>query len=104
MFFSADEVINFNNKYDADFFKENCLYFSIIELENKDDIVKLSDIQHSLRYTRPIIEYTRSTTNDSNNGKAFCLMVLEFSLDEYEKKFDSIAGFTVDKAKITYKY
>lgn len=100
----AGDTINFNNTYDEKFFEENCLYFSIMELENKDDTIECKEIQHSFMYARPIIEYTRNGSDNENiDERAVCLIVFEISLDVYEQEFNNIAGFTADKAKILYK-
>lgn len=102
--FPAGDTINFNNNYDEKFFEENCLYFSIMELKNKDDTIKCTEIQHSFMYARPVIEYTRNSSDNKNiDERAVCLMVFEISLDVYEQEFDNISGFTADKAKILYK-
>lgn len=101
--FSANDVINFHNRYNEEFFKNNCLYFSIIELENKYDTVKCTEIQQSYMYARPVIEYTKSTIDKGSEDRAICIMVFEVTLEEYKEKFDTIAGFTVDKAKFIYK-
>ena len=100
----AGDTINFNNTYNEKFFEENCLYFSIIELDDKNDTIECKEIQHSFMYARPVTEYTRSgSDSESTDEMAVCLMVFEVSLDVYEKEFDNIAGFTTDKAKIYYK-
>lgn len=102
--FPAGDTINFNNTYDEEFFEENCLYFSIMELDDKDDTIECKEIQHSFMYARPVIEYTRNSLySEDTDERAVCLMVFEVSLDVYEKEFDNIAGFTTDKAKIYYK-
>lgn len=102
--FPAGDTINFNNTYDEEFFEENCLYFSIMELDDKDDTIECKEIQHSFMYARPVIEYTRNSLHsEDTDERAVCLMVFEVSLDVYEKEFDNIAGFTTDKAKIYYK-
>lgn len=102
--FPAGDTINFNNNYDEKFFEENCLYFSIMELKNKDDTIKCTEIQHSFRYARPVIEYTRSGSGSENTDeRAVCMMVFEIPLEVYEQEFDNIAGFTANKAKILYK-
>lgn len=102
--FPAGDIINFNNTYDEKFFEENCLYFSIMELDDKDDTIECKEIQHSFMYARPVIEYTRNSLHsEDTDERAVCLMVFEISLDVYEQEFDNIAGFTSDKAKISYK-
>lgn len=101
--FPAGDTINFNNTYDEKFFEENCLYFSIMELKNKDDTIECKEIQHSFMYARPVIEYTKNgSDNENTDERAVCLMVFEIPLDVYEQEFDNISGFTADKAKILY--
>jgi len=97
------DMVNHNNIYNDEFFKNNCLYFSVMELENKYDTITCNEIQYSFKYSRPVINYHKSgLSNEDDSEKAICVMVFEVPLTVEEQVFSDIAGFTTDKAMIFY--
>lgn len=97
------DVINFDKRYDDSFFEEYSLYFSVLELENKDDTIECTDIQYSFKYARPVIEYTKGETSvTGKDERAVCIMVYEIPVEVEEAIFEDIAGFTTDRAIIIY--
>lgn len=98
------DVINFDNRYDDSFFEEYSLYFSVLELENKEDTIECTDIQYSFKYARPVIEYTKGevSTTDTDE-RTVCIMVYEIPVEVEEAIFEDIAGFTTDRAVISYQ-
>lgn len=97
------DMVNHNNIYNDEFFKNNCLYFSVMELENKHDTITCNEIQYSLKYSRPVINYHKSgLSNEDDSEKAICVMVFEVPLQVKQDIFADIGGFTTDKALVFY--
>lgn len=97
------DVVNFDGKYDDEFFKNYSLYFSVLELENPDDTVECVELQYSFAYARPVLKYKRSNTKiKAENQRAACIMVFELPVETEKAIIDELAGFTTDRAIIKY--
>lgn len=96
------DVINFENRYNDDFFKNNMLLISVIGLESKDDTVEVTDIQYSKVYSKMKINYYKSNQKPQIDDKACCIIVYEVPQDVGSTVLNTCFGFSTDNAEINY--
>lgn len=96
------DVINFENRYNDDFFKNNMLLISVIGLESKDDTVEVTDIQYSKVYSKTKINYYKSNQKPQIDDKAGCIIVYEVPQDVGIAVLNTCVGFSTDNAEINY--
>ncbi len=108
--FNLADVVNFNERYDDDFFKDNSLYFSVIKLFDKSDTIEFTDFKYSTEFGRPYITYKGVTSNrfiitesQDQSVKAVCLIVLEVTKEEEKKLLENNPGLLTDSSVIKYR-
>ncbi|MEE0060851.1 MAG: tripartite tricarboxylate transporter TctB family protein [Acutalibacteraceae bacterium] len=104
--FCFGDIVNFNEKYDEDFFKKKSLYFSVIDLQHQDDTITVTDFKYAKSFGRLYMTYSNPDpsvyqfTNEEEG--AICIMVLEVTKEQEEKMLPFWPSFITDRTVMTY--
>ncbi|MEE0265789.1 MAG: hypothetical protein UD936_09205 [Acutalibacteraceae bacterium] len=105
--FRYGDFINVDGRYDDEFFKDNSLFISYIQLQHPDDTVELTDYKYATLFGKPYITYNQTdssaTTPANEDERAICIILLEVSKSNEKEILDKMAGFSMKNAVINYR-